>query len=130
MKLHIANIFAVALGGALGSLCRYGIAVFAGRLPFGSFPIGTLTANFGGCLLIGLCWSIFDKIHISHEFRLFLFTGVFGGFTTFSTYARESVQFFKTGDIFHGFSYIMLSNILGLAIVAVGFYLGERVIRF
>lgn len=130
MKLHLANISAVALGGAIGSLSRYAIALAAARLSSSEFPFGTLTANLGGCLLIGICWSYFDRIHISHEFRLFLFTGVFGGFTTFSTFARESVQFFKMGDILHGFSYILLSNILGLAVVAAGFYLGERVLRF
>lgn len=126
----MANIFAVALGGALGSISRYGIAIVAARLTDADFPFGTLTANLGGCLLIGVCWSFFDKIHISHEFRLFLFTGVFGGFTTFSTFARESVQFFKMGDILQGLSYVLLSNILGLAVVAAGFYLGERVLRF
>ena len=127
---QLGNIAAVAIGGAVGSLGRYGIAVLAARLSQMNFPLGTLLANIGGCMVIGLCWSYFDKVQISHEFRLFLFTGILGGFTTFSTYARESIQFFKAGEIVNALSYILISNITGLAMVAIGFLVGERLLRF
>ena len=94
-----------------------------------TLPLGTLAANLTGCLLIGILWSYFEKVHISNEFRLFLFTGVLGGFTTFSTYARETIQLFKTGSHIQAFSYLIFSNLLGLCMVVIGFFLTQKFLR-
>ena len=72
------KIIAVALGGALGSVGRYLIAIGAEAIHGPSFPIATFLANLSGCLLIGILWSFFDRVHISNEFRLFLFSGFLG----------------------------------------------------
>ncbi|WP_136798042.1 MULTISPECIES: fluoride efflux transporter CrcB [Desulfosediminicola] len=122
------NILAIALGGSIGSIGRYFIALAAARVG-GNFPLGTFVANVCGCLFIGFFWSWFDRVEISHEFRLFLFTGFLGGFTTFSTYARESVQFFRAGESAHAIAYLIASNIVGLAFVFAGFLLAEKYIR-
>jgi fluoride exporter len=122
-------LLAIALGGGLGALTRYGVSVCVDKLFSINFPLGTLSANLLGCLLIGIFWCYFDRIHISHEFRLFLFTGFLGGFTTFSTFSRESVQFLKAGEPLYALSYIMVSNVLGISMVILGFYLCNRFFR-
>ena len=125
----MSKIIAVARGGAICSVGRYLVAILIERFYQKNFPYETLTANLLGCLLIGLCWGYFERAPISNEFRLFLFTGILGGFTTFSTFARENIQFFRAGEPLHAFIYVLLSNLFGLTLVAVGFLISMRLMR-
>ena len=81
------NVVLIAIGGALGSILRYGIQ----KLINTSFPTGTLTVNIAGCFLIGWLWALSVK-GLNEEWRLFLMTGFCGGFTTFSAFTLEGVQ--------------------------------------
>lgn len=86
------TVLAVAVGGALGSLLRYG---FQKALNL-SFPTGTLTANLLGCFVAGCLWAWAAK-GLNAQAYLFLMTGFCGGFTTLSAFSVDSVQMMTTG---------------------------------
>lgn len=80
----------VALGGAIGSLARYGTYVASVRLWGPAIPWGTLIVNVAGCLVMGLLAGAADaRLALHPDLRLFLMTGILGGFTTFSAFALD-----------------------------------------
>lgn len=78
------------------------------------FPYGTLTVNVVGCLLIGLVYGMAEKMGLSNEWKLFLATGVIGGFTTFSAFSFESISLIRDGHAGSAMIYIICSVALGL----------------
>lgn len=120
------NTIAIFIGGGLGAILRYIIFLLVQRPVGQSFPAGTLAANLIGALAIGFLWGFFESSRISHEWRLFLFTGLLGGFTTFSTFCRETAQLMRIGDWKSALIYVSVSNILGVALVVAGFFLARR----
>lgn len=118
----IKNILLVALGGAAGSACRY----LVGRVVnITDFPIATLAVNLLGCMLIGFLVGIIDRNFLSPEFKLLLISGFCGGFTTFSTFANESLAMIKAGDLLLSGLYIGISVILGILAVWLGLQLAK-----
>ena len=115
------KILALVLGGAAGTLLRYWVSGYAYRLFEGIFPWGTLMVNLIGSFLIGFCWGLFERGNIQTNVRLFLFVGIFGGFTTFSSYALETLNLVKAGNVKFAIIYILASNILGLILVYLGY---------
>ncbi len=94
--------FYVGIGGFIGSLFRFGVSGFVHRLlPFATFPYGTLAVNVSGCLVIGILGGLAESRQvISPELRLFLFLGVLGGFTTFSTFGYETIELLRDAEHF------------------------------
>jgi len=119
------KILALIIGGAAGTLLRFWVSGWAQRIFAGVFPWGTLTVNLLGSFLIGFFWGIFERGNISSNIRLFLFMGVFGGFTTFSAFTLESLNLFKSGHVKFAIIYILASNILGLLFVYLGYILAR-----
>jgi CrcB protein len=105
----------IGLGGALGSIGRYLVAQYVQSRFMGStFPYGTLIVNITGCFLIGLIFGLLSKSDILSEWKLFLVTGICGGYTTFSAFSYESITLLRNGEISHFCLYIAGSVILGL----------------
>ncbi len=116
------------LGGGIGAAFRHGMFIGVHSLTAVSFPVGTLSVNLVGSFLIGLFWGLFENSPLSPEMRLFLFTGVLGGFTTFSTFMRETNQLLKLGQWKEAILYMGMSNILGIILVVLGFFSAHQII--
>ncbi len=112
----IRNILLVALGGAIGSVCRYLLS----GMNVASWPWGTFTVNILGSLLIGFLLGLVSKGIVSPEMKLLLITGFCGGFTTFSTFANESFGMMKAGDALQMALYVGASVVIGILAVWAG----------
>jgi len=119
------KFFYLALGGSIGATLRYLISIFSLKYMAWGLPMGTLTANLIGSFLIGFAFVFFGRDQIAINFKIFLFIGIFGSFTTFSSYMFESLEMFKNGFSKMAFLYIALSNIFGLLLVYLGYTIGE-----
>jgi CrcB protein len=116
----------IAVGGALGALCRYGAAGLVHRLLGASFPHGTLVVNLLGCLGIGiLAPSLGGPTPLPASVRLFVAIGFLGAFTTFSTFGYETLKLIEDGEAARGLWNVLLNVILGLACV----WLGQAIAR-
>ena len=116
----------VFLGGGLGSSLRYLVASAMNQYSK-VLPLGTLTVNMLGCLLIGLILGYAQKENtLTSNQTLLLATGFCGGFTTFSAFANENLELIKNGEIFNFSVYTIGSVLVGILAVFFGFYLANR----
>lgn len=115
------HVLLVAAGGALGSVLRYFTGLAALRLMGPNFPWGTLTVNVVGGLLIGLFAELIArKFGATAELRLFLITGILGGFTTFSAFSLDAVTLIERGEPVLAGVYIGASVLLSVLAVFAG----------
>jgi CrcB protein len=124
------NWVLIAVGGAIGSVGRYGLArLSALYLPMGGWPYGTFMANVLGGLLMGVLMAVVIRSPAPMEverLRLFVGVGILGGFTTFSTFSLEVVQMLERRDYVLASSYALLSVLLAVGAVIVGLYLTRK----
>jgi len=110
------NILLVGIGGGIGSIARYLAQKWVGLLLPHPFPWGTFLVNITGCLLIGLFYGLSVKGSLpGQDWKLFLLTGICGGYTTFSAFALENMQLLRTGEFFYAALYSGASVLLGIA---------------
>jgi CrcB protein len=96
-----------------------------GRLP-GPFPVGTFSVNLAGCFAIGFVGALgLERAALSPEARTFLMVGILGGFTTFSSFAWETLELLTARDVLRAALYACASVVLGLAGVFLGRALGR-----
>jgi CrcB protein len=119
----IKNALFVALGGGLGSACRYLIqTAFHNRFPT-LFPYGTFAINVIGCLIIGILMGLVNQKTISPQMSLLLIGGFCGGFTTFSTFAYEGNTLLLDNKPLQAILYLGVSVTLGMLAAYLGYKL-------
>ena len=123
------KLMLIGLGGAIGAIARYILSGIDYKLSGGVFPVSTIVVNLIGSLVIGFLWGLFEAVVVSSNVRMFIFVGILGGFTTFSTFALENFNLIRDGE--HGIAAgnIILSNILGIGFVFAGYWLSKGVLN-
>lgn len=122
------KVLLLILGGAIGTGLRFGISSWVQKTLLFSFPFGILSVNLLGSFFIGFSWSLAEAFHFSILTRAFLFTGLFGGFTTFSSFALDSAFLFQTGAYKLALLNIFGNNLLGLLAVFLGIETGKKLL--
>ena len=114
----------VFAGGGIGSVMRFLIQQHLNPAKTNEFPLGTFIVNALGCLLIGLLWGWSEKAtQLNNELKFFLFTGICGGFTTFSAFSQESIFLLRNGETLTLLFYIVITVITSLLLTYLGYKL-------
>jgi len=123
----VQQLLAIAGGGALGAILRFGVSNSIHRLLGRDFPYGTLVVNTVGSLLMGLCFVLLvERMVVSAEWRSALLVGLLGAFTTFSTFSFETLALFNAGAPIKALVNIMMSVMLCLLATWLGMTLGRQ----
>ena len=119
----------IAAGGATGALLRYWTSGVVHKVWGSGFPWGTLSVNLFGSFIIGFLWGMFELMVVSQQTRVFLFIGLLGSFTTFSTFSLESFHLIRDGEYGLLFVNILSSFILGIVLVFAGYFLSRFLVN-
>lgn len=114
----VEQILFVLVGGGVGSVGRYLVSEVTAKYNSGSFPLGTFIVNILGCFIIGM---LAGYVGLSKDGSLLLVTGFCGGFTTFSSFSKETFFLLDNKKIKQAFIYVATSCILGIAAVFLGY---------
>ncbi|MBP6334562.1 MAG: fluoride efflux transporter CrcB [Bacteroidia bacterium] len=126
-----ANYLILAAGGAIGTILRYvlnGATSEYFRQPL--FPWGTLLVNLSGSLLIGILAGLHESDPVNPGLRLFLFVGLLGGFTTFSSFSLETLQLMRQSQLLLAMMNILANTLGGISLAAGGFFLSRFMMNF
>lgn len=120
------DLLAVGLGGMIGSVARYLLSGWVLHRAGGDFPLGTLAVNSLGCLAIGVLAGLAERYHtLTPSTRIFLITGILGGFTTFSAFGLETVALLRRGVLYPAGLNIIANVALGILAVWIGLRIVE-----
>ena len=119
----------VAAGGAIGASLRHGAGLLGARHFLANWPWATFSVNLLGGFAMGLVagWLARRTNGAAEEVRLFLATGVLGGFTTFSAFSLETMNMLRSGETAKAAAYALLSVVLSVAALGLGLWIAKRV---
>jgi fluoride exporter len=125
-RQQVETLLIIGLGGFMGANVRYWVSCWAVEHLGRTFPWGTLIINFSGSILLAVfvAWAA-THTALDPRVRLFLAVGFFGAYTTFSTYANESVALLQTGDIIGAIANILGTNMVCILGAIVGLAIGR-----
>ncbi|MGE5424160.1 MAG: fluoride efflux transporter CrcB [Syntrophothermus sp.] len=110
----------IGTGSFIGGVSRYVLSRFVQAKVYTSFPYGTMLVNITGCFLIGMVFALSERGNLSADWRLFLATGILGGFTTFSAFSNETAGMLRDGQLAYAFYYVAGSILLGVVATFLG----------
>lgn len=118
----------IALGAALGANARYLVGLWAGQQLGAGFPYGTLIVNVTGSFVLGFLFAATTgRLALSAELRLLLGVGFLGAFTTFSSFAVESLTLLQNGSAWKGVFNVLANDLVGLLAALLGLYLARLI---
>ncbi|MHB1336845.1 MAG: fluoride efflux transporter CrcB [Candidatus Humimicrobiaceae bacterium] len=123
------RLFYVVIGGGIGALLRYLISGLIQKQSISIFPHGTLIVNLIGAFIVGFLWELFQNVIVSTNIRVFLFMGILGAFTTFSTFSLETVNLIKDKEYITALINILISNFGCIILVFSGFAAARLLLR-
>ena len=121
------NVLAIFIGGGLGSISRYGIAILLRAYSI-NFPFATLLVNIVGSLILGFTIALFwNKAHFHDTIKIAITVGFCGGLTTFSTFSWETFDLIKNGEFVLAFVYALISVLTCILAISLGAFLAKYV---
>ena len=120
----------IAIGGALGSVARYGCSELGSHWAGDRFPWGTLAINVIGSLVIGFFGVLTGpggRFGVSPDARVFVMVGLCGGYTTFSSFSYQTLNLLRDGELLRALLYIGGSVVICLAAVALGYVVANAI---
>lgn len=117
----LTSTLSIAAGGAIGAVLRHLSNIGAAALFGSAFPYGTLFVNIAGSFVMGILVGLFAHLwQAPQDIKLFLTTGLLGGFTTFSAFSLDAITLFERGEIFVAGLYIIASVLFAILAVFAG----------